>query len=101
MCASPNSKIIIGDNCLISYNVHMRTDMHCYRNRNKLINEQGHKEADIVIGNDCWIGCGAQILASVRIADGCVIGAGAIVTKNTDPYSVYVGVPAKKIKERS
>jgi acetyltransferase-like isoleucine patch superfamily enzyme len=36
----------------------------------------------------------------VKVGDGCVIGAGAIVTKDCDPYGVYVGVPAKKIKTR-
>ena len=40
--ASKNSKIVIGDNCLISYNVHLRTDMHNYLNKNKLIKFQGH-----------------------------------------------------------
>ncbi len=36
-----NSKIVIGDNCLISYNVHLRTKTHCYKNKNILINKQG------------------------------------------------------------
>ena len=60
--ASPNATIEIGDNCLISYNVHMRTDMHNYSNARKLINMQGTKERSIVIGNDVWIGYGAQIM---------------------------------------
>lgn len=34
-----NSKIVIGDNCLISYNVHLRTKTHCYKNKNILINK--------------------------------------------------------------
>jgi len=100
LVASENSKIVIGDNCLISYDVHIRTGMHIYADRNQLISKQGSREADIVIGNDVWIGFGAQILSGVHIADGCVIGAGAIVTKDTEPYGVYVGVPARKIKER-
>ena len=98
--ASPNAKIVIGDDCLISYNVHMRTDTHNYSDRNKLIRSQGLFEKDIIIGNDVWIGYGAQILSGVTIADGCVVGAGAIVTKDTEPYGVYAGVPAKLIKRR-
>jgi len=97
--ASPNAKIIIGQNCLISYNVHIRTDMHNYIERT-LINKQGVTEKDIIVGNDVWIGYGVQIMSGVTIADGCVIAAGAIVTKNTDPYSVYAGIPARKIKMR-
>ncbi len=47
-----------------------------------------------------WIGFGAQVMAGVTIADGCVIGAGAVITHNTEPYGVYAGVPAKLIKTR-
>lgn len=98
--ASPNATIRIGDNCLISYNVHIRTDMHNYIDKDTLIREQGETEKSISIGNDVWIGFGAQIMAGVTITDGCVIGAGAIVTKDTEKYGVYVGIPAKLIKYR-
>lgn len=53
-----------------------------------------------VIGNDVWVGYGATILSGVNISDGCIIAAGALVTKDTEPYSIYAGVPARKIKER-
>ena len=99
--ASPNAKIIIGDNCLISYDVHIRTGNHNYADKNTLIREQGGNEKDVIIGNDVWIGFGAQVMPGVHIADGCVIAAGAVVTKDTEPYCVYGGVPAKKIKERN
>lgn len=100
LVASDNAKIIIGDNCLISYDVFLRTDTHNYIDKNTLIREQGSNENDIIIGNDVWIGFGAKIMAGVTIADGCVIAAGAVLTHNTEPYCVYAGVPAKKIKER-
>lgn len=98
--ASKNAKIVIGENCMISYNVHMRTEMHKYEDPNKIMKAQGLEEKDINIGNDVWIGYGAQIMGGVKIADGAVIGAGAIVTHNCDPYTVYAGVPARKIKQR-
>ena len=41
LIASKNAKIIIGKNCLLSYNIHLRTDMHKYENSNILINKQG------------------------------------------------------------
>ena len=53
-----------------------------------------------VIGNDVWIGAGAQILRGVRIGDGAVIAAGAIVTKDVEPYAVMAGVPAVKKAQR-
>ena len=64
------------------------------------INMQGHNEKDIIIGNDVWIGYGAQIMSGVTVGDGAVIAAGSIVTKDVLPYTVVGGVPAKKIKER-
>ena len=98
--ASPNAKIVIGENCMISYEVHMRTSDHNYLEKNTLIKNQGMYEKDIIIGDDVWIGYGAQIMAGVHIATGSVIGAGAVLTHNTEEYGVYVGVPAKLIKYR-
>ena len=95
--AGRNSKIIIGNDCLISYNVHIRTTTHNFIDKNKLIREQGHTEKDIIIGNDVWIGYGAQIMPGVKIGNGAVIGAGAVVTKNVEEYTIVGGVPAKKI----
>ena len=61
---------------------------------------QPNVEKSIHIGNDCWIGFGAQILAGVNIADGSIIGAGAVVTEDTESNGIYVGVPARLIKYR-
>lgn len=99
LVASPNASITIGDNCLISYNVHIRTDMHTYK-KGVLMMDQPNVEKPINIGDDCWIGFGAQILAGVSVADGSVIGAGAVVTKDTKCNGIYVGVPARLIKYR-
>ena len=54
----------------------------------------------IEIGNDVWIGANAIILPGVKIGDGAVIAAGAVVTKNVEPYAIVGGVPAKLIKYR-
>ncbi|MBR6646045.1 MAG: CatB-related O-acetyltransferase, partial [Clostridia bacterium] len=53
-----------------------------------------------IIGNDVWIGHSALILEGVKIGDGAIVGAGAVVTKDVPPYSIVVGVPAKVIKYR-
>ena len=98
--ASPNAKIKIGNNCLISYKVHIRTEAHCYKSQNELINQQGHYEADVIIEDDVWIGFGAQIMAGVTLNTGCVVGAGAVVTKDVPKYAVVGGSPAKIIKYR-
>jgi len=54
----------------------------------------------VEIGNDVWIGEGACIVSGVKIGDGAVIGAHAVVTKNVEPYSIVAGVPAKEIRKR-
>lgn len=54
----------------------------------------------ITIGNDVWIGADSIILNGVKIADGAIIAAGAVVTKNVAPYAIVGGVPAKLIRKR-
>jgi maltose O-acetyltransferase len=56
---------------------------------------------NVSIGDRVWIGYQAIILPGVTIGDGAVIGAGAVVTKNVEPYSIMVGNPACKISERN
>ena len=53
-----------------------------------------------VIEADAWIGCGAILLAGVRIGRGTVVAAGAVVTKDLPPYEIHGGVPARKIGDR-
>ena len=55
---------------------------------------------DIVVGNDVWIGYEAVIMAGVRIGDGAVIAARAVVTRDVPPYTIVGGVPAKTIRPR-
>ncbi|WP_082510254.1 MULTISPECIES: CatB-related O-acetyltransferase [unclassified Rhizobium] len=54
----------------------------------------------IVIGNDVWIGAGVTVLRGAKIGDGAIIAAGAVVTRDVEPYSIVGGVPAKHIKYR-
>jgi len=55
---------------------------------------------DVVIGNDVWLGTRCCILSGVRIGDGAVIGAEAVVAKDIPPYAVAVGNPARVIRRR-
>ena len=64
--------------------------------------DYGWKELNekIVIEDDVWIGFGSIILSGVKIGQGSIIAAGSVVTKNVEPFSIYAGVPAKKVKDR-
>lgn len=54
----------------------------------------------VTIGNDVWIGQRVMIMPGVTIGDGCIIAAGAVVTKDIPPYSIAGGVPARVLKSR-
>ncbi|MEU3949935.1 CatB-related O-acetyltransferase [Streptomyces sp. NPDC029526] len=55
---------------------------------------------DTVIGNDVWFGYGATVMPGVRIGDGAIVAAGAVVTADVAPYTVVGGNPAREIRRR-
>lgn len=92
--------IYIGNNVQIASNVVIRAADHAYEDPDKLIIDQGYKSGRIIIENDVWVCSNCVVLKNVRIGKGSVIAAGAVVTKDVEPFSVVAGVPAKKIKSR-
>jgi acetyltransferase-like isoleucine patch superfamily enzyme len=55
----------------------------------------------IIVEHDVWIGAHCLICDNVTVKTGCVIAGGAVVTKSTEAYGIYAGVPAKKIGSRA
>ncbi len=53
---------------------------------------------EVIIMDDAWIGANVVILPGVVIRESTIIGAGSVVTKSTEPFSIYAGAPAKLIK---
>jgi len=92
--------ITIGNDVIMGPNVQVFSENHAFTDPNLTIKEQGVIKDPVVIGNNCWIGGGATILAGVHIGDGCVIAAGSVVTKSVAANSIVAGVPAKVIKSR-
>lgn len=93
--------VCIGDNVLMGPEVIILTSGHKYENASVLIRDQGRlPEKTVHIGNDVWIGARAIIMPGVKIGDGAVIGASAVVTKDVPQNAVVGGVPAKVIKQR-
>jgi acetyltransferase-like isoleucine patch superfamily enzyme len=62
--------------------------------------ESHRRFVPIEIGNDVWIGRGGFVRAGVRVGDGAVIGAHAVVTKDVEPFAVVAGNPARVIRRR-
>jgi len=58
------------------------------------------RKAAIHIGRHCIIGTSSLVFPGVYLAEGCSVGAMAMVTKSTEPWGVYTGTPARRVKER-
>lgn len=91
-----NDNITIGNNTLIAMRCNFITTFHDIGPHE--FRGGKSRTAPIVVGNGCWIGAHCTILPGVKIADGCVIAANSLVTKDTEPDGLYVGSPAKRIK---
>lgn len=98
--AGKYAKIIMGSDVLIAHGVCIIAQNHRFDQIGKNIRQCGYNEADIIIEDDVWLGAGATILKGVHIKEGAIIGAGSVVTKDVDPYTVVAGIPAKFIKKR-
>jgi len=96
------SKVEIGCCCAIGYNVHIKARSHNPLKPTRLSLDDVHlrKEADIIIGNYCWIGDNVFIGPGIHIGDHCIIGANSVVTHDVPSYTVVGGVPARLIRSQ-
>ncbi|MEO8033629.1 MAG: acyltransferase [Acidobacteriota bacterium] len=99
--ANENGEIAIGEDVMIAVGCVLRASNHEYRDPSLAINRQGHTGGRIIIGNDVWLGANCVVVAGVEIADHSIVGAGAVVTKNVEPWTIVAGVPARMIGRRS
>lgn len=63
--------------------------------------EFADRGGEVVIGDHAWIACRAMVLPGVTIGAGAVVAAGAVVTRDVEPYAIVAGVPARKVGERN
>jgi len=93
------SSIILHDFVLVAPFSHINSGNHGFENINKPIMEQSYKKSGVIeIAKGSWIGRNSHILGNVKLGENTVIGAGSVVTKSFDNFSVIAGVPAKLIK---
>jgi acetyltransferase-like isoleucine patch superfamily enzyme len=97
-CNIGSSKI--GSNTLLGSGIHIMSgkQQHRFDDLAISIKDQPGKLKKIAIGDDCWVGNGAIIMAN--IGNKCVIGAGSVVINDVEDYSVMAGNPARVIKSR-
>lgn len=103
VCQSTHGQIHIGNHVMFGPGVHVHGGNHIIDRvgiyMDEVTKEPG-SDKTVIIEDDVWVGANAMILGGVHLGRGCVIGAGTVVTKDVQPYSVMVGVPAKCIKMR-
>jgi acetyltransferase-like isoleucine patch superfamily enzyme len=95
------SSIHMGDNVRIAANVFISGTDHRFDDPTRPIVDQGYVFEPVTIGDDVWIGFGACVLPGVAIGRGCIVGAGAVVTKDVPDLAIVGGVPARIIGSRN
>lgn len=98
--------IFISDFCTFAYGVKIFSQSDDYSGNsmvNSLIPKKYKNEefSKVVIERQVIVGAGAIIFPGVVVSEGCAIGAMTLVTKSTEPWGVYIGTPAKRVKSRS
>jgi galactoside O-acetyltransferase len=99
--ACSGGRIEIGNDVMVGPHTVMRTSDHVTAKRDRPMNRQGHHSATIVIESDVWIAANVTLLGGTRIGAGAVVAAGAVVTRDVEPYTIVGGVPARVIKMRA
>jgi acetyltransferase-like isoleucine patch superfamily enzyme len=96
-----DAEIIIGDNVAIATSCVLVTNNHnyieyCAKTKKRL---PGNAFRQITISNNVWIGSQTTVLGGSIIGEGAVIAAGSVVNQNIPPFTIYGGVPAKKLRD--
>jgi acetyltransferase-like isoleucine patch superfamily enzyme len=93
--------LTIGDAAEFGPYVMVHTANHAMDDAHRPVTAQGWRDdGPTEIGRNSWIGMGSCILPGVTVGEGCVVGAGSVVTRSLDAFSVAVGNPARVIRER-
>jgi galactoside O-acetyltransferase len=98
--AADSGRIVIGNDVIIAQNVVLRASDHQSESVEVLIKHQGHTGGEIVVEDGVWIAANAVVTRNVRIGAHSIVAAGAVVTKDVEPYTVVGGVPAVMIRSR-
>lgn len=92
---------IIGDNVMMGPNCYVHSVNHRFDRLDIPMCQQGYYDPKpLTIGNDVWIGKDVTIMVGRKIADGSIIAANTVLTKDFPPFSIVGGNPSRIIKNR-
>jgi acetyltransferase-like isoleucine patch superfamily enzyme len=92
--------VSIGEQCIVADRVMLIDFDHNVAEVERPIRTQGIYKRDVRVGNNVWIGYGAQILRGVSVGDNAIVGASAVVTKDVPANAVVAGTPARVVRMR-
>ena len=98
---SVHGPLRIGDNVMMGPEVTILTHTHNIERTDIPMGQQGMRVAEVVVGNDVWIGMRVVIMPGVKVGNGAVIGSCAVVTKDVPDFAVVGGVLGTIIKYRN
>jgi bifunctional N-acetylglucosamine-1-phosphate-uridyltransferase/glucosamine-1-phosphate-acetyltransferase GlmU-like protein len=93
--------VSIGNDVIIGPCASFHSQEHITDDVNVPIRNQGTREAEIVIGDDVWVGARVTFLSGSRVGDHSIVAAGTVVRGSYPDYSVIGGVPSKILKHRA
>jgi acetyltransferase-like isoleucine patch superfamily enzyme len=93
--------LTISPYCNIAAHVVFATIGHSQKVQDEPMALVAGESGPIFLEEDVWIAANSTVTAHTRIAKGCIIGANAVVTRDTEPMGLYVGVPARRLRDRS
>jgi acetyltransferase-like isoleucine patch superfamily enzyme len=88
--------IVIGDDVAISPDCRILTADHDPDSPTR-----EYRERQVTIGDRTWLGTGATLLPGTHVADGCVVGGGAVAHGLLEEFGIYVGNPALRVRDRA
>lgn len=94
-----DGRIQIGNNVSLAPDVFITASDYQFK-KGIPFRQQAKRDRDVTVGNDVWLGTKVVVTAGVTIGDGCIVAAGAVVTKDLPANSVAGGIPARVIKQR-
>lgn len=96
------SGITIGQCVLLAGNCYLGGGQYAHHRKDVPMMDQGLTSTGtpLTIEDDVWVGAGAVILDGVTLGRGCIIGAGAVVTRDIPPYAIAAGIPARVLRMR-